>query len=496
MVSILAATSMPMDVPLIGARAAIWIVAQVHLDFAAFVLGAPMFIVICEWLGQRRKDPRYERLAKESMKVVSIAYSFTALLGAAFAILLMGPYHTLGTYLLQQMGAVFGIYVVLFLVETVLMYIYWYSWDSLADRKGLHLSIGVALNVVGTLVMFMMNAVGTYMLTPPKGAHTTLWQRVDNMTFWPLNLHRFIANIMFGGFIVAFFAAVMFLTAKRREDREFYDWMGFIGNFIGVATLMILPLAGYLYSKEIYNYNADIGTFEMADKLSAFFVMQGLFVSLLFLGANYYMWMSIRRIDGAAHYLRYQRRVLGVTLLGGLIWLIPQNFYPDLTSPLAHVGVKDATLPERTVFLGLMMAKALAVTAIIIITFVTYMIYRRAVARGTVRWGAIAPQAQYALVFVPVLIVYTMGWMGAVRELSREDWHVYGVLRDTTPYWYTPPLGYSSYMVGITTLIFFAFLGFIVWIGFKLGHKEEAELAGERERAVGGLALGPTEPTV
>ena len=109
MSSLLAATSMPMDVPLIGARAALWIVAQVHLYFAAFVLGAPIFIVICEWLGQRRRDPRYERLAKETMKVVTIAYSFTALLGAGFAFLLMGPYHALGTYLLQQMGAVFAL---------------------------------------------------------------------------------------------------------------------------------------------------------------------------------------------------------------------------------------------------------------------------------------------------------------------------------------------------------------------------------------------------
>jgi cytochrome bd-type quinol oxidase subunit 1 len=485
--------SMPMDVPLIGARATIWIVAQVHLDLAAFVLGAPIFIVICEWLGHRGGDPRYERLAKESMKVVAIAYSFTALLGGAFAILLMGPYHTLGTFLLQQMGAVFGIYVLLFLVETTLMYAYWYSWEALADRKGIHISIGVALNVVGTLVMFMMNAVGSYMMTPPKGTHTTLWQRVDNMTFWPLNLHRFVANITMGGFMIAFFAAFMFMTSKRREDREFYDWMGFIGNFIGVATLMILPLAGYIYSKEIFNYDASLATFQMADKLSTWFVMQGLFVSLLFIGANYYMWMSIRRIDGAERYLRWQGSVFAVILLGGLIWLIPQNFYADLTSPLAGVGVKDATLPPRSVFLGLMMAKALAVTAILIMTFLTYMIYRRAVRLGTVRWGAIAPQAQYALVFVPVIIVYTMGWMGAVRELTRQDWHVYLVLRDTTPYWYTPPLGYSSVMVGLTVLIFFSILGFIFWIGFKLGAEEQVEE--EPERAAAGFPVTGKEQT-
>jgi cytochrome d ubiquinol oxidase subunit I len=483
---------MQMDVPLIGARAAIWIVAQVHLDFAAFVLGAPIFIVICEWLGHRNGDARYERLAKESMKVVAIAYSFTAVLGAAFAFLLMGPYHDVATFLLQQMGAVFGLYVLLFILETTVMYVYYYTWEPFASRKVLHIWIGVLLNVVGTLVMVMMNAVGSYMMTPPKNVHPTLWQRIDNATFMPLNLHRFVANITMGGFMIAFFAAFMFMRSRRREEREFYDWMGFIGNFIGVATLMILPLAGYIYSKEIFNYDASLATFQMADKLSTWFVMQGLFVSLLFIGANYYMWMSIRRIDGAQQYVRWQKPALAVVLVGGLIWLIPQSFYADLTSPLKGVGVHDATLPQASNFLGLMMAKALAVTAILIMTFLTYMVYRRAVARGKVRWGEIAPQAQYALVFVPVIVVYTMGWMGAVRELTRQDWHVYRVLRDTTPYWYTPPLSYSSYMVGITTLLFFAFLGFIFWIGFVIGHEEPAE---EPQPAAAGLQLGGKEQT-
>ena len=465
---------MPIDVPVIGARSLLWLVAQIHLYFAAFVLGAPIFIVVCEWLGRRRGDLRYERLARETMKVVAIAYSFTALFGAAFAFVLMGPYNVVATHLLKRMGPVFGLYVGLIIVETLLMYLYWYSWKPLAQRKRLHISIGVALNVVGTVVMMLMNAVGSYMLTPPKNAETAgLWALIDNDTFSGLNLHRFIANITFGGFMVALFAAFMFLTSNSDEDRAFYDWMGFVGNFIGVATMILLPLAGYIYAKEIFLHDATISTFMMADKLSTFFVMQGLLVSLLFLGANYYMWMSIRRIDGAENYIGYMRPVFSVILVGAVIWIIPQNFFPDLTTSTPGVALKDIVLPERAGFLGLMMAKALAVTAIILFTFLTYMVYRRAVARGTVRWGEIAPQAQYVLVFVPAVAVYLMGLMGAIRELSRQDWHVYGVLRDTTPYWYPTSLGHTSIMVGSVTLIFFTFMAFIFWIGFKLGREEQ-----------------------
>lgn len=517
---------MPLDVPIIGARSALWIAAQLHLYLAAFVLGAPIFIVVCEYLGTPQGsrnwrirvplgvalvvlallalmfastlidriiillaasllmalllfmgatgDYRYERLARETMKVVTIGYSLTALSGAAFAFVLMGSYSAVMTELFQRFGPVFGLYVLLFFVETIVMYLYWYTWKPLAGRKSLHLTIGVGLNVVGTLVMMLMNAVGAFMLTPPESPETaSLWSLVNNATWSGLNLHRFIANITFGGFMVALFAAIMFLTAKSKEDRAFYDWMGYIGNLIGVATLMLLPLAGYILAKELFLYDATIATFMMADKLSSFFVMQGLLVSLLFLGANYYMWMSIRRIDGAELYLGYMRPIFAVILVGTVIWMTPQNFLPDLTSPIPEgIGEEAIFIPERMAFIGLMMAKAVAVTAIILVTFLTYMVYRRAISHGTIRWGEIPSQAQYALVFVPTVAVYLMGLMGAIRELARQDWHIYTVLRDTTPYWYTPPLAHTSIMVGISTLVFFILMGFIFWTGFMLGRAD------------------------
>src|SRR5262245_15954258 len=55
----------PTEFPYTGNRTAVWIVAQLHTLFGAFILGAPIFIVISEWLGYRRQDLRYDRLDKE-----------------------------------------------------------------------------------------------------------------------------------------------------------------------------------------------------------------------------------------------------------------------------------------------------------------------------------------------------------------------------------------------------------------------------------------------
>src|SRR5258708_31884964 len=52
------------EFPVIGARAAVWIAAEVHLMFAAFVLGVPMFAVVAEAIGIVTKDARYDRLSR------------------------------------------------------------------------------------------------------------------------------------------------------------------------------------------------------------------------------------------------------------------------------------------------------------------------------------------------------------------------------------------------------------------------------------------------
>src|SRR3990170_5405566 len=163
---------MPPDVPLINDRLVIWVVAELHLLFAAFVLGAPIFVVISEYLGIRTRDSRYERLAQETMKIVAISYSLTALFGGAMTFVLVGRYQELSNFLFQRFYPVFGLYAILLLVESSLMYVYWYTWDAMSQRKALHISIGVTLNVVGTVVMMLMNGVGSFMLPPPDSPAT------------------------------------------------------------------------------------------------------------------------------------------------------------------------------------------------------------------------------------------------------------------------------------------------------------------------------------
>src|SRR5574341_2226181 len=251
------------EFPVIGARAAIWIAAEVHLMFAAFVLGVPMFAVVTEAIGIFNKEERYDRLAKEFTRLLLVAYSATAIWGAMLTMALITLYPRFMSYLTAVFGPSMWLYAGLFLFESFTLYLYYYGWErwKAGRAKWAHWGLGILLNVWGTVVMLIANAWLTFMMSPPRDvtpatdpSTVKLWHAIANATWMPINIHRLIANVVFGGAIVAAYASYRFLAAKSDEERAHYDWMGYVGNFIAIAALIVLPFAGYWLGREIYQY--------------------------------------------------------------------------------------------------------------------------------------------------------------------------------------------------------------------------------------------------
>lgn len=231
------------DYPNIGvsSRAVIWIVAELHLMFGAFVLAVPIFVLLIEWIGVKTGDERYEAMAHEFMKISATAYAITSLLGGMLAIALFLLYPTFMGYLIHVFGAQTLVYAGLFLSESIVVYIYYYSWDALryGNSKWVHLTLGLLVNGVGLTLMVMANAWATFMMAPSGvnevGAVTGgAWAAIKGPLWNPLNLHRFIANLAFGGAVVGAYAAFRFLSCKTQEEKAHYDWMGYTANFIAI----------------------------------------------------------------------------------------------------------------------------------------------------------------------------------------------------------------------------------------------------------------------
>lgn len=522
------------EFPYTGNRTAVWIVAQLHILFAGFILGAPIFVVISEWLGYRKQDPRYDRLAKEVTKVTVILYSMTALTGGLFIFVLLATYPQFTTWLINHFFMVFAvIYPLLFIGETIVLYMYFYTWDAWkGERKARHIALGVLLNLIGSITLFVIDGPTSFMNTPVKAegispveflATATIWDKMFNYSWMPLNLHRLVGNVTFGGFVAGLIAAYMYMGAHNDEERSYYDWMGFVGNMIGVGALLFLPFMGYLLAYELCDYDASICPYMMADQLSMFFEMQGAMIGLIFLASNYYIWLSMKRIVGVEKVrmtvlapivmvalplvmtkvltdypapdptslmfllpMLLAPAILGrfipitvsantvikvgflMVVVGNAIWMTPHGFVPTGAKLVAELE-----LPSDWNFLALMPAKNSAAFTLVFVTVVNYIIYNRAVTQGTIVWGKIDFASQFVLIFLAFSAIWTMGLMGAVRSLLRKYFHTYNLLPDFTAESFTPTLAYSAWWITGITVVFYAVVSFAIVVTLRASHPKD-----------------------
>ncbi len=524
----------PVEFPYTGNRTAVWIVAQLHILFAGFILGAPIFVVISEWLGYRKQDPRYDRLAKEVTKVTVILYSMTALTGGLFIFVLLATYPQFTTWLINHFFMVFAVvYPLLFIGETFVLYMYFYTWDAWkGDKKARHIALGVLLNLIGTITLFVIDGPTSFMNTPVKAegvspaeflATATVWDKIFNYSWMPLNLHRLVGNVTFGGFVAGLIAAYMYMGASKDEERAYYDWFGFVGNLIGVGALLFLPFMGYLLAYELCDYDASICPYMMADQLSMFFEMQGAMIGLIFLASNYYIWLSMKRIEGVEKVrmtilapivmvalplimtkvltdypapdpkslmfllpLLLAPVILGrflpitvsantvikvgflMVVVGNAIWMTPHGFVPTGAKLVAELE-----LPSDWNFLALMPAKNSAAFTLVFVTVVNYVIYNRAITQGTIVWGKIDFVSQFVLIFLAFSAIWTMGLMGAVRSLLRKYFHTYNLLPDFTAESFTPTLAYSAWWITGITVVFYAVVSFAIIVTLRASHPKD-----------------------
>jgi cytochrome bd ubiquinol oxidase subunit I len=529
------------DFPFVGARVAIWVAAQLHLLFAAFVLGVPMFAVVAEAIGIFGGEQRYDKLAKEFTRLLLVAYSATAIWGAILSFMLIALYPGVWTYLATIFAPSMFVYVGLFFFESFTLYLYYYGWDrwKYGAAKKFHWVLGILLNLWGTAVMFIANSWLTYMMSPPAEVTpdtapemVQFWSAFANATWMPINIHRIIANVVFGGAIVGAYAAYRFLLAETDEERAHYDWMGYVGNLIAVGALIILPFAGYYLGREIYEFSQTMGITMMGGFMSWLWIIQAFLIGVLFLAGNYYLWVGMGRIPGAERYTSYTKYMLIVLVLGVAVWATPHTMLANRDELMAMGGAHHPFLGV----LGVMSAKNTAVNLMILTTFLSFLLYQRAnkdatvswaktgtmiqgaifviaaavvlfygiygyfvsaivrigfsvyqvlavlftivavsainffmmrgaTSRGPIRWGQMPPRSQYALFILAVTFTWLMGLMGFARSGIRQHWHIWEVMRDTSPDAATPALGYAATVISACVLIFFALVAFIFWLG-------------------------------
>ncbi len=400
-------------------RLLVWFVTQQHTYFGGFVLALPLFCALLEFLGLITKKPalslRYDGLARDLAKVALLALSVTAVVGSLMLAMFIFLYPSFMKYMGGTFKAFMPAYAIIFVGESLLLIVYYYSWNRMAEPglKWIHAAIGILTNIFGTTLLLLANAWAAFMMSPAgvdaQGRFLgNGWHLLHSALWNPLNVHRFLADIMSGGAVVLAYACYRFFTSKTEGERAYFDWVGYIFLFVTVCALLPMPIAGYWLMRSVYAFRQSMGVTMMGGLLTWLFVVQALLIGALFLGVNYYIWQSMARIKGGERYQPYYQLLLGALTLALFIWLTPHTVMMSAGEVKAMGGAQHPVVGNY----GVMSAKNGAINLMILLTTLSFLYYRRANRTMTVSWVRIGNVVIGALFAVGILNVIWLSIYG------------------------------------------------------------------------------------
>mgnify|MGYP006424860739 FL=1 len=380
-------------------RIILWVANQQHLYFGSFVLAVPIFCMLIEFIGIRVREEdsvmaeKYDRLAKDLMKVSLTAYSWTAILGGILLFTFITLFPGFFKYMAGIFRPVMHVYALMFLAESGVLYVYYYGWDKMKDDtflKWIHCSLSVLLNLIGTVLMYLANSWATFMQAPggidSEGRFLgNIWHVIHSTLWNPVGVHRILGNIVFGGGIVGAYAAYHYLTAKNEEERAHYDWVCYVAMFICIFGLIPLPFAGYWLMKEVYAFRQQMGITLMGGIMAWLFIIQAVMIGLLFFAANSYLHNGMARVKGSHRYMKYCKYMVLLLICCFTMWMTPHTI---VMTPAELKAMGGAQHPIVGHF-GVMSAKNTAVNLMITTTVLCFLLYQRANKKITVPWATV-----------------------------------------------------------------------------------------------------------
>ena len=406
------------EIPAIGNEVVIVMLVVPHILIAAFIIGIVLIAATSEYVGVLTKQPKYDRFGHNVAKFTVQLFATGSALAITFVLVLITLYPVFWSYLQNIFFWVLLAEAFMFVGEILILYAWYVSWEKLAYRKRLHVVLGFVVSLLFLGQMTFIDVVGSYMMTPTEGVPPTdVGWTFLNPTYMPLNMHRFVGNISYAGFLIAGWAAWRYLRSTGEGDREYYDWLGHWGLMWGFGFLLLQPIVGFGYLKEIREHNDAAFTYLMLGDKSWLFNLL-----MIWLGI-----MSVASVAYCLHKLKFAVRsmptlrnmtmgALGFMTIFSLLNVIPSD--GDLVPQIGLVlfGGKET----KFVLGGMYPWKYIGLIGLMLVGIFVLGLYLKAATGGGFRWGRASRWSQYALMITAVTVVLTMMTMGYARETARR----------------------------------------------------------------------------
>lgn len=241
---------------LLPARSQMAFTLGTHIILVPLGVVFPLLMLIANYLGLRRNDPDYMRLAERWSKVAAVTFAVGAVTGTVLSfemgLLWPGMFERFG----DVIGIAFAMEGIFFFLEAIFISIYIFGWRRLSPWA--HFWSGVPIPLCGLGGAFMVLSANGWM-NQPTGFEMNAAGEVVNVDVWEVIFndaagytfaHMYVAAFICTGFLVAAVYAVGMLRGRR--DR--YHRLGFLLAFTVAAVAMpIQMLVGDFVARAIYN---------------------------------------------------------------------------------------------------------------------------------------------------------------------------------------------------------------------------------------------------
>ncbi len=228
----------------------------VHIILVPLGVVFPLLMLIANYLGLRRDDADFMRLAERWSKVAAVTFAVGAVTGTVlsfeFGMLWPGMFDRFG----DVIGIAFALEGIFFFLEAIFIAIYIFGWKHLGPWQ--HFWTGVPIPICGFGGAFMVLSANGWM-NQPGGFEMDAAGNVTSVNLWDVIFnnalpyefaHMYVAAFICAGFLVASVYAVGMLRGRR--DR--YHRLGFLLPFTVAAIAMPIQMfVGDVVARAIYN---------------------------------------------------------------------------------------------------------------------------------------------------------------------------------------------------------------------------------------------------
>lgn len=251
----LAAAVGEMPSQLLPARSQMAFTLGTHVILVPLGVVFPLLMLIANYLGLRRDDPDYMRLAERWSKVAAVTFAVGAVTGTVLSfemgMLWPGMFDRFG----DVIGLAFALEGIFFFLEAIFISIYIFGWRRLSPWA--HFWSGVPIPLCGLGGAFMVLSANAWMNQPGgfemdsagEVVSVDVWQVIFNDAVGYTFAHMYVATFICAGFLVASVYAVGMLRGRR--DR--YHRLGFLLPFTVAAIAMPIQMfVGDFVARAIY----------------------------------------------------------------------------------------------------------------------------------------------------------------------------------------------------------------------------------------------------